>query len=114
MNNCIFCKIIRGEIKTDFIFEDEKFVVFKDINPQAEKHFLLVPKVHIESINDITVEKEKFLSGVFSVIKHIAEKFGFDKTGYRTVINTGKDAGQEVLHIHFHILAGRKFSWPPG
>ena len=114
MDGCIFCKIISGEIKTDFIFEDKKFVVFKDINPQAKVHLLLVPKEHIGSINDIGAKDEKFLAGVFAVIKQVAEKLGFDKTGYRTVINTGKDAGQEVLHIHFHILSGRKFSWPPG
>lgn len=114
MEGCIFCKIICGEVKTDFIFEDDKFVVFKDINPQAPVHLLLVPKKHIQSINDVSEKEEKFLSGVFRVIRQVAEKLGFEKTGYRTVINTGKSAGQEVLHIHFHILAGRKFNWPPG
>ena len=114
MDECIFCKIIHRDIKTDFIFEDDKFVVFKDIKPQSPLHLLLVPKKHIESINDFDEENEKFLLGVFTIIKKVAEKLGFDKTGYRVVINTGKDAGQEVLHIHFHILSGRKFSWPPG
>jgi histidine triad (HIT) family protein len=114
MSGCIFCKIINREMKTDFVFENDNFVVFKDINPKADVHLLLVPKKHIESINYVNIDNEKFLSGAFLVIKQVAQKLGFDKNGFRVVINTGKDAGQEVLHIHFHILAGRKFGWPPG
>ncbi len=114
MKECIFCKIANGYLKTDFIFEDENFVVFKDLNPQAPVHLLLVPKQHIVSINDVDDENKKFLANSFVTIKHVSQKLGFDKTGYRTVINTGKDSGQEVQHIHFHILAGRKLGWPPG
>ncbi len=114
MNECIFCKIINKEIKSEIVYEDEKFVVFKDINPKAPIHLLLVPKQHISSINDIDEKNENFLEGVFNVIKNVAKRLDFFETGYRIVLNTGKDSGQEVLHIHFHILAKRKFSWPPG
>lgn len=114
MSSCIFCKIVSREVKSEVVFENDKFVVFKDLNPQAPVHFLLVPKEHIESVNDVNESNEKFLEGVFSTIKKVAEKFGFDKSGYRIVVNTGPDSGQEVKHIHFHILAGRKFSWPAG
>jgi histidine triad (HIT) family protein len=114
MEGCIFCKIINKEIKSEVVYEDERFVVFKDINPQAPIHLLLVPKKHISSINEISDEDEKFLDGVFSVIKKVATDLDFANSGYRVVINTGKDSGQEVLHIHFHIFAKRRFSWPPG
>lgn len=114
MNECIFCKIINKEIKSEIIYENDKFVVFKDINPQAPIHLLLVPKQHISSINEIDEKNERFLEGVFRVIKKVAQELNFSENGYRVVVNTGKDSGQEVLHIHFHILAKRKFSWPPG
>ncbi|MFN3550812.1 MAG: histidine triad nucleotide-binding protein [Endomicrobiia bacterium] len=114
MDGCIFCKIVNKEIKSEIVYEDEKFVVFKDINPQAPIHLLLVPKQHISSVNDIDEKNEKFLEGFLSIIKKIAQKLNFSESGYRVVVNTGKDSGQEVLHIHFHILAKRKFSWPPG
>lgn len=114
MEGCIFCKIINKEIKSEIIYENENFIVFKDIKPQAPIHLLVVPKKHLENISFITDENEDNLKGVFSVIKKVAEKLGILDEGYRVVINNGKDAGQEVNHIHFHILAGRKFGWPPG
>lgn len=114
MNDCIFCRIVNKEIKSEIVYEDERFLVFKDINPQAPIHLLVIPKKHISSINEITEENEEVLYGIFSVINKIANKLGFSKDGYRVVVNTGKDAGQAVFHIHFHVLSKRKFSWPPG
>ncbi|MCS7232402.1 MAG: histidine triad nucleotide-binding protein [Elusimicrobiota bacterium] len=114
MEECIFCKISKKEIKSEIIYEDEDFVVFKDINPQAPIHLLLIPKIHIENISRISLESVKNFNRIFSVIKEVTEKLGVDKDGYRVVVNNGKNAGQEVNHLHFHILAGRKFSWPPG
>lgn len=114
MEGCIFCKIVNKEIKSEIVYEDNKFVVFRDINPQAPIHLLVVPKQHLENISIITEENEAWLHGIFSVIKNVAEKLGILKEGYRVVVNNGKNAGQEVNHLHFHVLAGRKFSWPPG
>ncbi|MEM4367676.1 MAG: histidine triad nucleotide-binding protein [Candidatus Anstonellales archaeon] len=114
MEGCIFCKIVNKEIKSEIVYEDNKFVVFRDINPQAPIHLLVVPKQHLENISTITEENEAWLQGIFSVIKNVAEKLGILKEGYRVVVNNGKNAGQEVNHLHFHVLAGRKFSWPPG
>lgn len=114
IEECIFCKISKKEIKSEIIYEDEDFVVFKDINPQAPIHLLLIPKIHIENISRISLESVKNFNRIFSVIKEVTEKLGVDKDGYRVVVNNGKNAGQEVNHLHFHILAGRKFSWPPG
>ncbi len=111
---CIFCKIINKEIKSEFVYEDENFVVFKDINPQAPIHLLIVPKKHIVNINDVDENNVEILKNVFLVAKKVAEKFNVKENGYRIVVNTNKDAGQEVFHIHFHFLAGRKFQWPPG
>jgi len=112
--NCIFCKIVAKEIKSEIVFENDKFVVFKDIQPQAPIHLLLIPKEHISSVNDITETNEQVLNGIFSTVKEIAKKFDFDKKGYRMVINNGKEAGQAVDHLHLHILAGRSLKWPPG
>ncbi len=114
MVNCIFCKIINKEIKSEFIYENENFIVFKDINPQAPIHLLIVPKRHIENINSIKEEELDILKNVFSIAKRVAQDLGVAESGYRIVVNTNKDAGQEVFHIHFHFLAGRKFQWPPG
>jgi histidine triad (HIT) family protein len=114
MNNCIFCKIINKEIKSEIVYEDDIVVVFKDINPQAPVHLLIVPKKHIQSGNEIDVADKEIIGHIFIVAKEIAKKFNVDKDGYRVVVNTGKNAGQAVLHIHFHFLAGRMFSWPPG
>lgn len=102
MNDCIFCKIINGDIHTDFVFENEYAVVFKDINPKADTHLLVVPKVHVESLNEL--DNERLLGKLMITVKEAARSAGL--TSYRTVINTGKEAGQEVFHLHIHILAG--------
>ena len=103
-------KIASGEIPSDFIYEDEKVVAFNDLNPQAPVHFLVIPRKHYASLNDID-SKEAF-ADIFSAIPKITAKLGIKE--YRTVVNTGESAGQTVFHIHVHVMAGRKFNWPAG
>ena len=103
MSNCIFCKIINGDFGTEFVYENEHAVVFKDINPQADTHLLVVPRLHVESLNEL--DNKNLLGELMMVVKTVTQKL--DISSYRTVINTGKDAGQEVFHLHIHILAGR-------
>ena len=108
MSDCIFCKIANKEIPTDFIYEDEDIVAFNDINPQAPIHILVIPKKHIPSLVDLSEEDEELIGKIFSVINKIAIKEKIEKDGFRVIMNCGDDAGQEVLHLHFHILAGKK------
>jgi histidine triad (HIT) family protein len=108
--NCIFCKIANKEIPSNFIYEDENVVAFNDLNPQAPVHFLVVPKKHYDSLNEIN-SKEAF-ADIFSTIPKIAKQLGIKE--YRTVINTGETAGQTVFHLHIHVLSGRDFAWPAG
>ncbi|HAW50588.1 TPA: histidine triad nucleotide-binding protein [bacterium] len=113
MEECIFCKIVNKEIKANVVYEDEKVMAFYDINPQAPFHVLLIPKKHISTLLDI--EEDKILISEMMVkIKDIVEKIGISKSGFRTVINCGKDAGMDIFHLHIHILGGRRLSWPPG
>ena len=107
MNDCIFCKIINGEFNTKFVYENEYAVVFNDINPKAEKHLLVVPKLHVESLNELN--DEILLAKLLLTVKEVTKQE--DITSYKTVINTGKEAGQEVFHLHLHILAGRINLW---
>ncbi len=109
-SDCIFCKIANKELNTEFIYEDDKVVAFNDLSPQAPVHFLVIPKKHYSSMNDIT-SKEAF-GDIFSAIPKIAEKLGIKE--YRTVVNTGVSAGQTVFHIHVHVMSGREFTWPAG
>ncbi len=108
--NCIFCKIANGEIPSQFVYESDNVVVFNDINPQAPVHMLVVPKVHVESLNEL--EDKNLMAELFKAVKKSTKKLNIKD--YRTVINTGKEAGQEVFHLHIHVMAGRKFSWPAG
>ncbi|MFW6132077.1 MAG: histidine triad nucleotide-binding protein [Candidatus Aminicenantaceae bacterium] len=114
MENCIFCKIINKEIPSKIIYEDEKILAFEDINPQAPIHILIIPKEHYASLNEIPENKTEIIGAIFSKARDIAEQKGITQKGYRIVLNTGKDSGQDVFHIHFHLLAGRKMNWPPG
>ncbi len=102
MSDCIFCKIINGDFGTEFVYEDENAVVFKDINPKADTHLLVVPRLHVESLNEL--DDEALLGKLMMVVKKVIKQLGIKS--YRTVINTGKEAGQEVFHLHIHILAG--------
>ncbi len=108
MNDCLFCKIIKGDIPSDKVYEDEEILAFKDINPAAPIHILVIPKKHISSLIDIEPEDEMLIGKIYSVINKIAEQQGVKEKGYRVIVNCGEDGGQEVMHLHFHLLAGRK------
>lgn len=110
-NMCIFCKIIAGEIPAKIVYEDDNFIVIPDIQPEAPVHFLLIPKQHIDNIMSITPELS---AAIFGKMGELAQKFDIAKNGFRLVINTGKDGGQTVEHLHVHILAGRELTWPAG
>ncbi len=109
MEDCLFCKIIKGEIPSDKVYEDEEILAFKDINPAAPIHILVIPKKHIASLAHMEKEDEIIVGKIYGVINKIAEEQGFKENGYRVIVNCGKDAGQEVMHLHFHLLAGAKF-----
>ena len=110
----MFTKIVNREIPADIIYEDDEIIAFKDINPQAPVHFLVVPKKEISTLNDIQEADALLVGKMFCVVKKIAKDLDIDKSGYRTVFNCNDDAGQTVLHIHLHVLAGRVMVWPPG
>ncbi len=107
-DNCLFCKIIRGDVPSSKVYEDEKVFAFKDINPAAPIHILLIPKKHISSLADVKEEDGELISHMHKIVNVIAKQEGFDENGYRLIVNCGKDAGQEVMHLHFHILSGKK------
>jgi len=114
MAGCLFCEIISGKIKSEFVYEDNDTVAFRDINPKAPVHILIIPKKHIASLNEISDSDNLILGKICNVAKQLATKFSIDNSGYRLIYNTGSDAGQAVAHIHIHLMGGRKFSWPPG
>lgn len=110
----IFNKIINKEIEADIVFENDKVIAFKDINPVAPIHVLIIPKKNIKTINDIEENDKELIGELFLAAKKIAKDYNIDKNGYRLIFNCNDDAGQTVFHIHMHLLAGRKLSWPPG
>ncbi|MEW6361281.1 MAG: histidine triad nucleotide-binding protein [Pyrinomonadaceae bacterium] len=112
--NCIFCKIVSGEIPSEKIYEDEKAVAFNDINPQAPTHILIVPKKHLDSLDAANPAERDLLGHLLLTAAEIARQKGFAGPGYRVVINTNADGGQTVFHLHIHLLAGRPFIFPPG
>lgn len=112
--DCLFCKIVAGEIPSTKVYEDENVYAFLDIEPQAPVHIVLVPKKHIASANELTGEDAKTVGEIFLAAAKIAKEKGFADDGYRIVNNCGKDGGQTVGHLHFHLLAGRYLQWPPG
>jgi histidine triad (HIT) family protein len=114
MSDCLFCKIIAGEIPGNFVHQDETMVAFKDINPQAPLHVLIVPRRHVATLNDLSVEDDALVGSLFRRAAALAQEHGYDQRGYRTVFNCNREAGQTVFHIHLHLLAGRGFGWPPG
>ncbi len=109
---CIFCKIAAGEIPTHFLYESEKVVAFKDLNPEAPSHVLVIPREHFENAAELSAADSATLSELFGAARTIATFLGLD--GYRIVFNTGASAGQSVFHAHLHLLGGRAFAWPPG
>jgi histidine triad (HIT) family protein len=113
MENCIFCKIVSGEIPAKKVFEDDKVIAFNDLNPQAPVHILIIPKKHIASLNEITNEDVELLGHIQEVASLLAKQNNL-KDGYRLVNNCGVDGGQTVLHLHYHLMGGRTFAWPAG
>lgn len=110
MDNCIFCKIVNGEIKADKVYEDESFIIIKDLNPIAPVHLLMIPKKHYARLEDATVSEAMELAFMLNKLSQIKDDLGLSK-GYRLIINQGEDAGQSVPHLHIHILAGKKLNW---
>lgn len=112
--DCLFCKIAKGEIPAKIIYQDDQVVVFDDINPQAAHHKIIIPKKHISTLNDLR-EEDKILAGhMMLTAAKLAKELGVADDGYRVVTNCNAGAGQSVFHIHYHLLGGRRFSWPPG
>lgn len=114
MSDCLFCKMIQGEITPDTVLETDSVLAFRDINPQAPTHVLVVPKEHISTINDLDEKHGGLVGKLYLAAKEIAAKEGIEESGYRTVMNCQEGAGQSVFHIHLHVLGGRRMQWPPG
>ena len=113
MSDCLFCKIIAGDIPSNKVYEDDFCYAFNDIAPQAPVHFLVIPKAHIASVAGVNEENSAVVAHIFEVIAGLVKTLGMEE-GYRVVTNCGKDGGQSVPHLHFHVLAKRSLAWPPG
>lgn len=114
MSDCLFCGIVEGKIKGEVVYRDDSVVAFKDINPKAPVHILVVPVKHIATLLEVRDEDQELIGELFSVANRLAEQQGISREGFRVVANCGAHAGQTVFHVHFHLLGGRRFSWPPG
>jgi histidine triad (HIT) family protein len=114
VSDCIFCKIVSGDIPSDKVYEDDLVIGFRDLNPQAPHHYLLIPKQHIATINDVDQTNEAIMGRLYTAAATLAKELGFDESGYRAVMNCNGDGGQTVYHVHLHVLAGRQLTWPPG
>ncbi len=114
MDNCIFCKMVRGEIRPDLVYEDDEVLAFRDLNPQAPTHVLVIPKRHIGTLNDLLPQDAELVGRLFLAARRVAELDGIAERGYRTLINCNAEAGQSVFHVHLHVLGGRPMHWPPG
>lgn len=114
MTDCLFCKIVSGDVPATLIYEDEQVVAFNDINPQAPHHILIIPRQHIVSALDLTSDDDALIGHIHQVAVRLAEKYGFAEDGFRIVNNCNEAGGQTVWHLHFHLLGGRNMGWPPG
>ena len=114
MDDCLFCKICAGRIPAKIVYQDDRILAFDDIRPQAPIHTLIIPKAHFASLNDVPDAESGLLGHMLLKAREIARAKGIGETGYRVVLNTARDSGQEVFHIHFHVLGGRRMAWPPG
>jgi histidine triad (HIT) family protein len=113
-SSCPFCRIVAGHQEADVVHSSDQVLAFRDINPQAPTHILLIPKDHVASVRNIGDSHAEFIAEVFGVATHLAKAEGIDRTGWRLVTNVGAGAGQSVNHLHFHLLGGRQMKWPPG
>ncbi len=114
MGDCLFCQIDKGEIPAEKVYDGEEVYAIKDINPQAPTHLLIIPKKHFSSLMDMGDSDERLFGATLNVGRHLAHKMNLEPSGFRIVLNTGSGAGQSVFHVHFHLLAGRPMTWPPG
>lgn len=114
MSDCLFCKIVQKTIPAKIVHEDDRSLAFDDINPQAPVHTLIIPKQHVSAVQDSSDQTPDLLAHLLVVCTKIAKQKGLSESGYRIVTNTGRDAGQTVFHLHFHVLGGRHLGWPPG
>jgi histidine triad (HIT) family protein len=114
MTDCIFCKIAAGEIPVASLYDDGEVLAFRDINPEAPVHLLIIPRRHIATLNDLTETDAALIGRLYLAGRQVAAELGVAESGYRTVINCNSDAGQLVFHVHMHLLAGRELGWPPG
>ena len=114
MSDCLFCKMVSGEIPPDTVYEDDDILAFNDINPQAPTHVLIIPKKHIATLNDASTDHTQLMGKLSMVAAQLAREAGFAEDGYRVVMNCNSAGGQAVYHIHLHLLGGRSMSWPPG
>lgn len=112
--DCLFCRILNGDIPADIVFESDTAVAFRDINPQAPTHVVIIPRKHIATINDIHADDHEIVGSLYTAAREIARQEGFSEEGYRAVMNCNEAAGQTVFHIHLHLLGGRVLTWPPG
>ncbi len=114
MSDCLFCKMVSGDIKPDTVYEDDDVLAFRDMHPQAPVHVLVIPKEHVATLNDVDPAHAEMMGKLFLAAKTVAEQEGLADRGYRTVVNCNAEAGQSVYHVHMHVLAGRPMTWPPG
>ena len=114
MSDCLFCKIVEGEIPSSKVYEDDDILAFKDINPARPVHVLVIPKKHIAGLGDASAEDALLLGKLLVAARRVAEETGVAQSGFRTVINHGQHAGQSVFHVHVHVICGRAMAWPPG
>jgi len=114
MKDCLFCRIAAGEIPAKIVHQDEGYVAFEDINPQAPVHILIIPRRHVEGVGTLADEDAAFAGGAVTLARRLATAKGLDESGYRLVFNNGTGAGQTVFHLHLHLMGGRPFTWPPG
>lgn len=113
-NDCLFCKIIAGDIPAEIIYRDDQVLAFRDINPRAPIHVLVIPQKHVDSLASVTEEQRDIMGKIMIVAREIAAAEGLSESGYRAVINVGLDGGQTISHLHLHLLGGRTLHWPPG
>jgi histidine triad (HIT) family protein len=114
MTECLFCRMVAGEIQTDVVYEDDEIMAFRDVNPQAPTHVLVIPKRHIATTNDLQPDDAELVGRMVLVAGKVAVDDGVDERGYRVLLNCNLEAGQSVFHIHLHVLGGRPMGWPPG
>ena len=113
-SNCIFCKIVSGDIPSETLYQDERVIAFRDIDPQALQHILIIPRKHIPTALDLTEEDNDLVGHIYQVANRLARERGFSEDGFRIVNNCNERGGQVVWHLHFHLLGGRQMTWPPG